>query len=172
VTQPFATLITGAMAVVAAVIAFCAVNRQINAAAEQQKKNREAEWARLRRGEMLDLLMEAARMSRQLAGLATNYEVRIENPNLFKQHDDEPLDQQLEKLKDDFYALEGHLLVDKLDLLGAEEVSHALKDVVEEASGVIHQMPEGEWTIYEKEEAVAAAIKAALKQPADQGKLG
>lgn len=46
------TVIAGSLALVGAVIAYKAVTRQINAAADQQKKNRDAEWARLRRAEV------------------------------------------------------------------------------------------------------------------------
>ena len=66
--QPVATVITGLFALMAAIVAYRAVTRQIRANAEnvqaqidataaQQQKNREAEWARLRRQEVLDLVL-------------------------------------------------------------------------------------------------------------------
>lgn len=163
--QPIATVVAGLLALTGALIAFKAVTRQIEAAAEQHTKNRDAEWARLRRSELLDVLLEAARVARQLAGVATNYEIRIENSELFRELDDQPLEEQLKKLADDFYALEARVLVEKLKLLGADEVSGALEVVVQEASDVINQVHRPEWTIYENEEAVIAAIRDLLKQP-------
>jgi hypothetical protein len=65
--QPLATVITGLFALIAAIVAYRAVTRQIranaenlqaqiDAAAAQQQKNREAEWAMLRRKEVLAIL--------------------------------------------------------------------------------------------------------------------
>jgi flagellar biosynthesis/type III secretory pathway M-ring protein FliF/YscJ len=65
--QPLATVITGLFALIAAIFAYRAVTRQIranaenlqaqiDAAAAQQQKNREAEWAMLRRKEVLAIL--------------------------------------------------------------------------------------------------------------------
>ncbi|MCG7595765.1 hypothetical protein [Mycobacterium sp. PSTR-4-N] len=163
-TQPIATLIASGFTLAGAGIAFWAVNRQIKAAAQQQEKNRQAEWARTRRSEMLDVLMEAARIARHTSGIATNFELRVEEPQMFA-NDAQPLQQQLDELKNDFYALEAGLLVAKLDLLGLEGVSSALNALEEEASDVVLRIEAKDWTVYEKEEAVLAAIKNALRQP-------
>jgi hypothetical protein len=69
--QPLATVLTGIFAVIAATVTYRAVKRQIDAnaqnvqdqihaAAEQQQKNREADWAVMRRKEVLDILERRA----------------------------------------------------------------------------------------------------------------
>ncbi len=78
--QPLATVITGLFALMAAIVAYRAVTRQIqanaknvqaqiDAAAAQQQKNREAEWAMLRRKEVLDLVLEAVSPARVMGPL-------------------------------------------------------------------------------------------------------
>ena len=73
--QPLATVIAGLLAIGAAAIAYVAVTRQIkantenvrkqiSAAAAEQQKNRAADWAKMRRQEVLDLVLEAGNIAR------------------------------------------------------------------------------------------------------------
>jgi hypothetical protein len=173
--QPLATLIAGAFVLAAAVIAYRAVTRQIaanaqavqdqiDAAAAQQQKNRDAEWARLRRQEVLDLLEEAGRMARKLANAATTYSLVAENPALF----DSPDDQRRQEMQDwEFPEITANtsIVVDRLKLHGLTTVSGPLVLLEIEAGAVIQGLDYGEWTIPDKEQAVFDAIKDALQKP-------
>jgi len=106
-----------------------AVQDQIAAAATQQQKNRDAEWARLRRQEVLDLLAEAGTMARKLLEIAVTYS-RVTDPERSQSPDDE----RLRDLKaTEFRQLNSPdrlpIVLDKLKMHGLTAVSSSLSDL-------------------------------------------
>ena len=80
--QPLATIVAALLAIGGAVIAYRAVKCQIDAAAAQQPKNRDAEWARMRRTEVLDLLLDVRNLARKLASIARTYSLATDPDDL------------------------------------------------------------------------------------------
>jgi hypothetical protein len=184
-----AAFATGILALVGAIIAFCAVRRtirasaknvqdqidanskavqdQIAAGAAEQYKNRDAEWARMRRKEVLDLLLEAGQMARKLASVATTYATIAENPETFNHPEDHRLKgKQVEEFADlNLREVSVRVMVDKLAMHGLTTVSTALEALEVEAGAIIQDIHPGPWTIYDKEQAVFAAINDALQEP-------
>jgi hypothetical protein len=143
------------------------VQDQIDAAAAQQQKNHDAEWARMRRKEVLDLLVEAGHMARKLASVATTYATIAENPETFNHPEDHRLkEKQVEEFADlNVREVSVRVMVDKLAMHGLTTVSTALEALEVEAGAIIQDIDPGPWTIYDKEQAVFAAIKDALQEP-------
>ncbi len=186
--QPLATVITGLLAVLAAAIAYRAVTRQIkanaenvqkqiDAAAAEQQKNRDADWARLRRQEVLDLLLEAGTMARKLLGIAVSYSLATD-PELSRgdgltREDAELGRKQDERVRDatlkEFAELNSPdrlpIMLDKLKMHGLAAVEESLSDLEIEAGAVLQHIDIGEWTLPQKERAVFAAIEDVLREP-------
>jgi hypothetical protein len=99
-TGPVATLIVAGGAILAAAIAFIAVNRQINANASAVAAQITAERSERRRAERLDLASDAATVVTELAQIAFAYEHYSGKTG----GSPSPNFQQLEKQK--FYRLE------------------------------------------------------------------
>jgi len=141
------------------------VQDQIDAAAAEQQKNREAEWARLRRREVLDLLEEARLTARKLASIAKDYCLVAENPELFNS----PEDQRLKERQPVEFAKiypSVPILMDKLEMHELTAVSESLSELeIEAGEHIREEIDHGEWTIPEKEQAVFDAIKEALREP-------
>jgi hypothetical protein len=142
---PSATVAAALLALGGAITAYRAVKRQIDAnaknvqdqidaAADQQRKNRDAEWARMRRDEVLDLLEDAGRTARKLANAARTYSLVAENPELF----DSPEDQHRQDIQE-FPEITANALivVDRLKLHGLTTVSGPLVLLEIEAGAVI-----------------------------------
>jgi ribosomal silencing factor RsfS len=171
--QPLATIIAGTLAVLAAAIAYRAVTRQIkanaenvqkqiDAAAAEQQKNRADEWARMRRREVLDLLVEAGHLTQKLSSIATTFELHVENPQIFSDPEDHRVK---ETLKAEYAELDLQILINKLKVLGLTAVSDALDQFATEARHIIHQTAHGEWSLFDLEQAVIDAIREALREP-------
>jgi hypothetical protein len=173
--QPLATVITGLFALIAAIVAYRAVTRQIranaenlqaqiDAAAAQQQKNREAEWAMLRRKEVLAILEEAGHLARKLARAAREDKRIAEDPALF----DSPDGQRRRELQDEeFPEITANVSIvdDRLKMHGLITVLTPLRRLEAEAGVVIHGHDYSDWTIPDKEQAAFDAIKEALREP-------
>jgi hypothetical protein len=173
--QPVATVITGLFALMAAIVAYRAVTRQIranaenvqaqiDAAAAQQQKNREAEWGMLRHKEVLDILEEAGHLARKLARAAREDKLIAEDPALF----DSPDGQRRRELQvEEFPEITANVSIvdDRLKMHGLITVLTPLRRLEAEAGVVIHGHDYSHWTIPDKEQAVFDAIKEALREP-------
>ena len=173
--QPVATVITGLFALMAAIVAYSAVTRQIranaenvqaqiDAAAAQQQKNREAEWGMLRHKEVLDILEEAGHLARKLARAAREDKLIAEDPALF----DSPDGQRRRELQvEEFPEITANVSIvdDRLKMHGLITVLTPLRRLEAEAGVVIHGHDYSHWTIPDKEQAVFDAIKEALREP-------
>jgi hypothetical protein len=173
--QPVATVITSLFALMAAIVAYRAVTRQIranaenvqaqiDAAAAQQQKNREAEWGMLRHKEVLDILEEAGHLARKLARAAREDKLIAEDPALF----DSPDGQRRRELQvEEFPEITANVSIvdDRLKMHGLITVLTPLRRLEAEAGVVIHGHDYSHWTIPDKEQAVFDAIKEALREP-------
>ena len=173
--QPLATVVTGLLALIAAIVAYRAVTRQIqanaenvqaqiDAAAAQQQKNREAEWGMLRHKEVLDILEEAGHLARKLARAAREDKLIAEDPALF----DSPDGQRRRELQvEEFPEITANVSIvdDRLKMHGLITVLTPLRRLEAEAGVVIHGHDYSHWTIPDKEQAVFDAIKEALREP-------
>lgn len=148
--QPVATVITSLFALMAAIVAYRAVTRQIranaenvqaqiDAAAAQQQKNREAEWGMLRHKEVLDILEEAGHLARKLARAAREDKLIAEDPALF----DSPDGQRRRELQvEEFPEITANVSIvdDRLKMHGLITVLTPLRRLEAEA-GVVHSWP-------------------------------
>jgi hypothetical protein len=173
--QPVATVITSLFALMAAIVAYRAVTRQIranaenvqaqiDAAAAQQQKNREAEWGMLRHKEVLDILEEAGHLARKLARAAREDKLIAEDPALF----DSPDGQRRRELQvEEFPEITANVSIvdDRLKMHGLITVLTPPRRLEAEAGVVIHGHDYSHWTIPDKEQAVFDAIKEALREP-------
>jgi hypothetical protein len=135
--QPLATVIAGTLAVLAAAIAYRAVTRQIkanaenvqkqiDAAAAEERKNRDADWARMRRQEVLDLLLDTGQKATKLAQIARSYSMATD-PEL---SDDPPDENVTAPLVEEFAEIVApdrwQIMLGKLEMHGLTAVSATL----------------------------------------------
>jgi hypothetical protein len=175
--QPLATVIAGTLAIAAAAIAYRAatrqiksnadnVNKQIVAAAADQQKNRDAEWDRLRRQEVRDVLLTAKTTARRLLEIAATYK-NVTDPDRSPTPDDERLaDLAAQEFQEIVAEDRLNIVLDELKMYGLPAVASSLSDLEVEAGAVLQDRDIGEWTLPQKQQAVFDAIDAALKKPA------
>lgn len=176
---PVATIVTGLLALAGAIVAYRAVTRQIDAnaknvqkqidaAAVQAQKDRDYEWARMRRGEVLDLLQETRYLARELALTASNYRIHTPSPGTPAGWDENDDPQERHQSEARFLELEVDvpILMDKLTMHELPDVSNALVVLNRAVEGVISNEDWGRWVVDDRRQAVFDAIKDALRKPA------
>jgi hypothetical protein len=175
--QPLATVIAGTLAIAAAGIAYRAATRQIKATAEnvnkeiaaaaaEQKKNRDAEWDKLRRQEVRDVLLKAKTTARRLLEIAATYS-NVTDPDRSPGPDDARLASLMaEQFREIVVEDRLNRVLDELRMYGLPDVASSLSDLEIEAGAVLQHIDIGEWTLPQKQQAVFDAIDAALAKPA------
>lgn len=161
-TGPVATLLAASGVIIAATIAFIAVNLQIKANASAVAMQIAAERSERRRAERLDVATDGATLVTELAQIAVSYEYfsgntgASPNPNL----------QQLELEK--FFRLEVLPTTRRMTLLGMTMTSEAVEAVYEQARIVIVPLPSDEAatasTVTQKRDHALSVLKASLEQ--------
>jgi hypothetical protein len=176
-TGPIATLIAAAVALLAAGIAFWAVNRQMSGNAASITKQIDAGRAQQRRAERLDLVAEAAHLVYNLDSLAAQHD-RYSGKwaNRESSEAGQLFGQRMVEVEERFYELTPWVVVRKLDLLGMSEASKAVEEVYTEASRVIRpigeeksQKTDAAWhskdrPMHAKKKRAIAALKNALDE--------
>lgn len=179
--QPLATVIAGTLAVLAAVIAYRAVTRQIKANAENVQKQIDAnalavshqiaaDRSERRRAERIDLAAEGATLVTELAKIAFAYESYGGKTGLTPR----PNSQQLEFEK--FYSLEVLPTTLRMQVLGMPQSSEAVEAVYEQACIVIDPLPSDPAadasTVQRKKDQALSTLKASLKQEVKPAQIG
>ncbi|OBA70608.1 hypothetical protein A5641_12215 [Mycobacterium sp. 1554424.7] len=179
--QPLATVTAGALAVLAAVIAYRAVTRQISANAVSVQKQIDAnalavsaqiaaDRSERRRAERLELVDHGAALVTKLAQIAIAYELYGGTTGFPANLDW----QQREKEK--FYELEVLPTTLRMEVWGMPETSAAVEAVYEEARIMIVPLPGDPpataSTVRQKKEQAISTLKASLVQEVKPAPIG
>ncbi|WP_155290325.1 hypothetical protein [Rhodococcoides fascians] len=166
-TQPVATILAASIALLAAAVAYRGVLRQIKANRSENRKNRLSDLKIAQRSETIEVLTKAADAADALCGVATGFQVAVENPELF----DDP-EKAKSDAKSEFDSLytSTRFLIRKLDVIGLEKSSLRLEAVLNEAHSIVEQLhefedqdeEEWEWTIYEVRDEAVECFKTEL----------
>ncbi|WP_322860193.1 hypothetical protein U8D42_16655 [Mycobacterium europaeum] len=169
--QPLATVIAGALAVMAAAIAYRAVTRQIKANAEnvqkqidataaEQQKNRAADWAKMRRREVLDLVLEAGNIARRLESIGHTYAMREGvDPD-----EEDRLNAAFREFRELNVPDRLPLVMENLKMHGLTAPAEAVSRLEIEVGAVMQDLDDGP-TIHARRQAVDDAIEKVLEDP-------
>ena len=161
-TQPIATLIAASGAIVAASIAFWAVNRQIEGNKFAVAAQIAEERTERRRAERLDLAAEGTTLVRELAQIAFAYQhfSGTNGGSVYR----EGQGSQIEK----FYKLEVLPTSRRMALLGMRDSSAAVEAVYEQARLAIVPLPDEQRadasTVEQERDKAITTLKASLEQ--------
>jgi hypothetical protein len=170
--QPMATVLTGLFALVAAIVAYRAVTRQIkanaenvqkqiDAAAAEAQKNRATDWAKMRRQEVLDLVLEAGNIARRLESIGHSY-------STYEGVDPEE-ESRLDAAFNEFTELNAPdhlpLVMANLKMHGLTALAEAVSRLEIEVGAIMQDIEVGGYTVHAKRQAVSDEITKVLEDP-------
>ena len=137
------------------------MRKQISAAAAEQQKNRAADWAKMRRQEVLDLVLEAGNIARRLESIGHTYSTyEGVDPD-----EEDRLDAAFREFRE-LNAPDRLLLVmESLKMHGLTALAEALSRLEIEVRAVMQDLDVGPPTIHAKRQTVDDAIKKVLEEP-------
>jgi hypothetical protein len=161
-TGPVATLLAAGVALIAAAVAFYAVNRQIKSNASVVAAQIAAERSERRRAERIDLATDGARLVDDLAYFAFDHEQYSDETGGSLSPDQQEM--ELEKL----YGLDVLAAARRMTLLGMPMSSEAVEEVYEQVRIMIHPHPldgpSDASTVAKKRNHALSVLKASLEQ--------